>query len=497
LNFYKREGKEEGPKFCAVESSDDDPGENISDPMMWSLERGDRVETRFSCLDDEKLFTLTWEKASNNPGIDLTEKIQANVFETGGEVLFDIRSVAELQSFRVAPLDAGVIQRPRIVDRLVEAYTCRVGETDVYPYSRTITRENAPAFLSSVLAVEGRSLPLVLVSYNPSLKRPTRDPDWVQNRLMGLANVCELTPEASVELAERIGEVRACSDGDVRVYWPGFTHRSRPADHPYFTPASIEKARREGKELEDILFDLITQVATERYQPSARLRAFKRRVRRERRQQIVETVEEIPEEWAAEYDRAISENERLSQEVESLEERLDQAYENLRHVRRETASGGSEAVGDERSREDVESPIDAVEFAEERFGSELYVWKSARKAASKCSYHDPQEIVEALEAIANLAQRYREKDGSVGPWSKHFTARGFKYAVQESESTMNQYGSHRTFRDGDREEVMERHITIGQGHEHCLQIFFTRIPEDERFQIGYCGEHLPFTSDST
>jgi len=495
--YYEREGLEHGPDFFATGRSDCGDDGDVAEPVTWALERGDRVETRCSRLDDTRLYTLTWEKRSNNPGVDLTENVEANIFGADGEVLFDIRSVAELQTFRVAPVDAGVIQRPRIVDRMVETYTCRVGETDVYSYSRTITQGKARAFLSSVLAAQDRALPFVLVSHDSSRQRPTRDPEWVQNRLLGLANVCEIMPEASAELAERVGDVRGCSDGDVRVYWPGFSRRSRPADHPYFTPTFVEKTRGDGKELEDVLFDLITRVATERYHPSARLRAFKRRVRRERRQQIVETIEEIPDDWAAEYDAAISENERLSQEVESLEGRLEQAYENLRHIRRETTSGDREILGNERSREDVESPIDAIEYAEERFGSDLYVWKSARKAASKCSYHDPEEIVEALEAIADLAKRFKEEDGNVGPWSNHFTARGLKYAVQESESTMNQYGSYRTFRDDDREEVMERHITIGQGHEHCLQIFFTRIAEDDRFQVGYCGEHLPFTSDST
>ena len=494
--FYEREEVDSTPDFCPVDEVGSRSNEDVSDLSTWMLDRGDRIETRYSHLENEKLFALTWEKRSNNPGVDLTEKILANVFLADGEVRFDIRSVAELRTFRVAPLDTGIIQRPRIVDRLVETYTCQVGQTDMYPYSRKVTEENVPTFLSSLTA-DDRALPVVLLSHDASLRRPIRDPDWIQNRLMGLANVFEIAPSASADLTERVGDVRTCAGGDVRVYWPGFNGRSRPADHPYFTPSFVKKTKRDGKELEDVLFDLTTRVATERYQQNPYLRAFKRRLRLKRRQHLADTAEEIPDEWAAEYDAAINENERLSREVESLEERLEQAYENLRHIRRETASGDPEIVGDSRSREDITSPMEAIEFVEERFGRDLYVWRSARKAASKCSYHDPEEIVEALEAIADLAKRYREQNGDVGPWSNHFSTRGLKYAVQESESTMNQYGAHRTFRDGDREKVMERHITIGQGHEHCLQIFFDRIQKDDRFQVGYCGEHLPFTSDGT
>ena len=495
--FYEREGVVEGLKFCPVEESESGAADAVGESATWTLDRGDRIATRYSCLDDEKLFSLTWEKRSHNPGTDLTEKIQAHVFETGGDVQFDIRSVAELQTFRVAPLEAGVIQRPRIVDRLVEAYACRISGTDVFPYSRKVVEDNARTFLTSALTADDRTLPLVLVSHDATLQRPTRDPDWIQNRLMGLANVYELTPKAAAKLAERMGEVRACQDGDVRLYWPGFTRRSRPADHPYFTPAFVKQKKQEGTELEDVLFDLITRVATERYHESPQLRAFKRRLRRARRAAVVQTTEKIPDEWAAEYDALIRENERLNQEVESLDSELDRAYENLRLIRRETRLNGATTVGDTRSREEVESPIEAIAFAEERFGEQLYMWKSARKAASKCSYHDPEEIIEVFEAIADLAKRYTKEDGNVGPWSNHFAARGLKYAAQESESTMNHYESHRTFRDGEREEVMERHITIGQGHEHCLQIFFTSTSEDDRFQVGYCGEHLPFTSDST
>lgn len=495
-SYYAHQPSGEQPKFCDVTSSEEHDT-FIEESVQWASVEPHSVESKLHATEQGRLYEVTWKRPSNSPGVDQIERVQATLLQADETLEFSVQSTLQIGAFQVAPLDPGVVQRPRIVDQLVEGYSCRIGPTPVLWYSQRLQGDTVSSYLQDTLEHPERTLPVVLVSHASGKGRPIRDPDWVQNRLLGMANVAEVTPEASAQLSDVVGRVRSCTDGQVRVYWPGFTRRAVPSDHPYFTPAYMRAQRDEGTDIEDILFDRIARVATERYTQSDRLRDFRRHLRAVRKEELLQSKEELPEELLEDYEKTLDENERLRREIEGLEEQLEVAKKNLQHVRRATSEDEKAPADERKSRDEVSSPSEALRFAEERFGQNIYVWKSARQAAAKAEYHDPVEIVEVLECIAELAAAYRRKDGNVGPWREHFDTQGIKFARHESEPTMNQHGDDRRFHDGDEQMVMQPHVTIGQGREHCLQIYFQRIDGDDRFQVGYCGDHLPYASSGT
>lgn len=498
--YYASETEVEAPQLCAWGQADDADGTDMG-AETWTPKERHEVESQLRRMNRQSLYEVTWTHPSDSPGVDQPQTLDIAGLDVRGGVEFDLRSSLSSDTFRVQPLDPGVIQRPRIVDRLVRDHDCWLGDSRVFPYPQRIDAGSTRAFFHDTLVHPDRTVPVVLVSHDPERGRPVRDPEWVQDRLLGLAIVAEITPSAEKPLTEEVGRSRTCTEGYVRLYWPGFTPKSVPKDHPYFSVSFIEEQRTTGVDLEDILFERVTRVAAERHRQSRALRSFRRDFRQERREELLQATEEsnedVPAKWMQEYENILDENERLHQKVDELEEELQVTKENLRVAYQEAATSGKDKDEDTTSRQQVSSLLEALNFAEERFGEYIYIWKSAWTAAEDTQYHDPPEIVDVLEAVANLAREYDEKDGAVGPWREHFQEWGMKFTLHESEPTMNQYSEHRQFHDDDRQSTMQTHVTVGQGHEHCLQIYFDHLDGDSRFQVGYCGEHLPYASENT
>lgn len=496
-DYYNREALEEKPSLCEF-SGEPAEDELIDCSEEWSPSNRHRVETAHKATTYGRLYELKWEQPPDIDAPDASRILRVAVLSgQEGGVTFDVNAALDLQSFRVAPFESGVTRRPDIVPRLVKRFDCTIGDTLVYSYPQKIGEGDARSFIREDLTDRERRVPAVLLSHRSGTGTPTRDPDWVQDRLLGLANVYEITGPASQVLSEHLGPARSCKEGEARIYWPGFTRRAVPGRHPRFSREVIERNRKEGKMLEDLLLKTVAEAATERYSRSPELRSFRKRFRQDRREVALQQAEEIPDEWVDEYDQLERENDRLREKIERLEKRLEQAQENLQAVGRH-ASTGSFQKEDSKRKEEVTTPAEALQVAEERYGEHIYVWKSARQAAEKAQYHKPEEIVDMLEAVADLAEKYDRQDGSVGRWQNHFREKGIDLSYKESESTMNQHGEEREFHDGDQMETMEAHITIGQNHDHCLQIFFDKPNgDDQRFRIGYCGEHLSIASRST
>jgi len=498
--YYAPDPEVGEPEFCRWAEQEGAEG-TVMVSATWTPKKRHELDSELRRMNEQSLYEVNWKHPSDSPGVDQSQTIDISVLDIGEYVEFDLRSTLRADTFRLAPLDPGVIQRPRIVDRIVHGHGCRIGQSRMFSYPQRINESTVHSFLQDTLTDPNRAVPVVLVSHHPERGRPVRDPEWVQDRLLGLAIVAEVAPSAEEPLTAEVGRSRSCVEGQVRLYWPGFTSTSVPKKHPYFSASYIEEKRAEGTDLEDILFERITRVASERHRQSRELQSFRRQFRQTRREELLqaadETGDELPEDWRREYEETLDENERLQRRVEALDKELQDAKENLRAAYRQASTLEKSEEGDTMSRQEVSTLIEALHFAEEQFGEQIYVWKRAWTAAENAQYHDPPEVVYVLEAVANLAKEYEEEDGAVGPWREHFQERGIKFTRHESESTMNQYGEHRQFHDGERQATMQTHVTVGQGHEHCLQIYFDRLEGDPRFQIGYCGEHLPYASENT
>jgi len=183
--------------------------------------------------------------------------------------------------------------------------------------------------------------------------------------------------------------------------------------------------------------------------------------------------------------------------IAELEERLAQ-YEAF-----ETEVPPTEEPNDEPR---PESPLDANRHATvldaitdpERFPRLRFLTNCEKDLAD---YGKPRpngvDIVAALDSINTLALAwYNTPNGAIGSWSNYFiNLPGWKYADDESGTTMARFGEKRSFSDQEKGRLVEitRHLTY-QGSSGGLQIYFDRDDVTDSFIIGYIGEHLPYAT---
>ena len=145
----------------------------------------------------------------------------------------------------------------------------------------------------------------------------------------------------------------------------------------------------------------------------------------------------------------------------------------------------------------IQNILEALEEAENKYGEFLIVWECARNKAAELQLKDPrlsQSTYKALAAVAELGNKYfqsLQEGTSIGNWKDFFDKKGFSYSAHESEATLNRYGKHRIFSNGEENRKIVKHITIPRG-EKCIQIYFEPNKESRRIDIVYCGEHLPY-----
>ena len=481
--------------------------DDIPNGEVWNPFGAHEVELDCRAVENDVLFEVDWRLPQVGERHNFVRHFEGAIARVDSQAHFDISVSVDYRTFAIAPAGGGVVRRPAIVDEIVKRCECYVGGTSIRWYPKTISADHMPKFLTQTLEDDSRALPIVFVSRLASNGQVVADPEAVQDRLLGLANVYELTEEASGVLSEEIGRSRSCYNGAVRLYWPGFSRRSISSNHPYYLAGTIERHAEGGQLIEDELFQRLARIAAERHKPSHLAETVRTRIADMERARLREQAEDVPNEWLDEFDaleeqvqQLREDNRSLRDQVEQLEEQAAHAREQFHLVREYSSTEGitpDQAQVQPEDLETVETIEEVLQLAETAYEDWIYVWKSARRSAKGLRYYDMEEVFEALKSIAQLAQHYDENDGDVGSWKDYFEQQSIAYSPHESESTMNQYGDQRQFSDGERWSTMQKHITMGQNRNLCLQIFFDRGEDDHRFQIGYCGEHLDYATKNT
>jgi len=339
----------------------------------------------------------------------------------------------------------------------------------------------------------------------------------VQDKLLGLAHVYEIDREAGFDLTRQLGKSSSCFNGAVRVYWPGFTPSSY-VRHPLYLPEQVAEFEEKGSLLEDYLFQKFANIAASRFSEGEVWKSLDKKINEEQREELNRLRQRLEEErerateeegFLEEMERLLNRNEQLLKEKESLkdknknlEKELAITKENLMASYQADEPATTSEVEDdtEISSPSLDSVASALQQASEDFEERITVWDSAEKAAEESEFGRPQEVYDAIQVIAELANQYFSGDDfSVGePWEEFFERRNYDYAPSEHDNTMNMHGEHRIFKnDGERRE-MQRHITLGGGsRKHCIQIYFLPDKSRETFCVGYCGDHLPYYGQST
>lgn len=465
----------------------------------------------------DELWTLVWSHPSDRDDTLLwtSECVVAHA-DDRTEVSIVIR--LESTAFRIAPSEVEV-GRPRLVRRLIEDLPCRQTGRTLRVSPESLAVADMAGFIEGELLSSSRTLPVILFSRDSWTDGYLSNPDATADAVIGLAQVYILQDKwAAFALTNELGRNLACFNGAVRVYWPGLTRASDPYRHLLLLPDRLRAFEAEGRRLADVLFRRLAPISAVRFMQgpiAKKVRASLLLAEANRREQIrrglVEKaeLEELLLLTEDEHKRLREENRRHLEDLEEAQLRILELEEESRDIKasfaqiREYESGRpSEAARPTRD-VDVEfgSVREALDKAAREFREHLDVWRSAEESADKSAFARPAQAYQALLAIKEVAEAYFKSKTSgrpMGPWEKAFGERGFKYAANESQNTMNMFGGERIFVHKGRKLQMQRHLTLGGGdRQNCLQIYFEVDEAQQRFVVGYCGVHLPYYGMTT
>ena len=205
--------------------------------------------------------------------------------------------------------------------------------------------EGVARFIDTVLLDPERTMPVLLFTaikeHDGVFMPESTDPSLVARELCGLAHVYVLPRvEDTHKMTKRLGQLSAY-DGAMRLYWPQFRMTDRTTRHPLLLRTRLTTASVLG------MMRRIIEAGARGYRPPAgsqSLLALSWRREQQRRigaQILGETsLQRTVAALNQELERAINENVRLSQELESAQIELDHARRRLVELSADAADPG-------------------------------------------------------------------------------------------------------------------------------------------------------------
>jgi hypothetical protein len=454
---------------------------------------------------EEELWTISWSRPDDSDS-SLKWSSVILIARCGEKTEFSLVIRVEPIHFEVRPIRV-VLRPPRLLKSIIRETSCQLAGFPLTTDVELLDSAAVPPFVAEVLKNSDRRVPAVVVSPRTDIGVPCVNPALLAESLAGIGRVYYLTDKwATYALTESVTSRYACFDGAVRVFWPKFGTREDLAYHPvylktFFDPMSPGVG-------ENRLFNMIAEHSAVRATPGEVTRAAQAAILARGRRIQVEGLNQLEGKVARGEASALELRGRVDEITQERDEAL-QLVEDER-TRREGAerqlliaearSAPPPTMGSAPST--PETVAEAVSRAERLFSEELTMTDKTRRSARESLYRDPDKVLHAFEALADLVHRYFEAgDGAarVGPLEVFFRSRGaLEYAASESETTRGKFGVERSVTWEGRSMTLERHLTLGGGsRENCLQIYWEFLPDRRKILVGHCGVHLEYARHRT
>nr|ACY25455.1 protein of unknown function [uncultured microorganism] len=446
------------------------------DRGTWPADDG--RATVYRADDGERaVFRFEWSVRRGN--VSWAAELQVS---TTGD---DVQLHAEV---RTDDSDSGEHSGVRIglVSDLVEKLECRRGGAPLQTRARRIKRTDVAQLVRGELTRADREVPLIAVSTD-ARRRTIADPDALQARLAGIADVYRFDAEASRVLSELVEPKMSCYGGAVRIYQPGFSKADPAGRHPFWLRSDL--TRRLPEVLKEIVGQagqmVVPNSAAVAYHlvrdqiREAELRALRQDAASRPSSEQVKSLQRLVERERRYREDALAERDRYRSLYEGAQRSLEQQQTEV-----------------ERERTDElrvpETVAEAVQIAEARRGDHLSFLNSAFESAGESRYALPQRVLEALSALNRIGEELHCGDVTVEQIVQTLNDRNVECS-SESVDTMRRYDEARRFRDETGQLIeMPLHIKLGagRGQDKFLRIHFAWIEDYEQILVGHVGRHL-------
>lgn len=395
----------------------------------------------------------------------------------------------------VSPVQRAVT-RPGVVREILAAFPGE-GVLPLRTKSYTCKTTEAPLLLR-LLESPVRHHPVVFVSTTRDGHR-FRAAEDLADRLCGLAYVIVAeSADVSRELGTVLPDPLNCFDGGVRIYWPHFTQKSPPSEHPLWTRGKIaELTEKDPSRFVSRVLNRIAEVSV--YTSPAfflpwstliewqRLDAIGRAKANNDRDQWLELLE-------AENLDLTARNKQLKLELEEKAReiaRLKALSENYQY-----ALAHRDAADAREARENaVHTVKDALDVVKEEFRDRIAFCWNSKSEDEDSPFEKPDQVLRALRWLGT--HYYLAKTGAVKCPDFDLSVRneieGWSYEAHQSKNTMRNF----RFRDwyhtkcGGRTYALPEHLKCGATKDarFSIRVAFTWCPESRRVILGYLGQH--------
>lgn len=386
--------------------------------------------------------------------------------------------------------------RPRVVKDILSAFPGE-GILPLTPQGYVCATPDTPLLLR-LLESPSRHLPVVFVSATRDgfqFKRYNK----LSNLLCGLAYVVVAeSADVSYELGKSLPERLNCFDGGVRIYWPHFSTKDHPFDHPLWTKQKIiQLTETHPTRLEKIILNRIAEVSVFTSSPSfvswskiiewQRANAIEKAKASNDLTQLLELFENDNRDLAAQVKQLTRELDAKAQEASKYKSQAETYRQIL------------EKNGGKQARQTLEISIatvkDALAIARNELSDRIaFAWNS-KSEDEESPFEKPEQVLQALRWLGDVY--YRAKIGEQRCEDFDLSVRnaveGWSYEPHQSKNTMR----NSKFRDWyhtlyERKEFsLPEHLKCGSTKDarHSIRIGFNWCPNTRRVVLGYLGQH--------
>ena len=390
---------------------------------------------------------------------------------------------------------------------LFEYFDCSFDDEGLTGQSHQVTLEEADSFVSDVLTNPHRRMSVVVVTEN--LRGGIfLSPDYLQSRLLGLANVYTYDHDTAKAINKELSDWLRCWDGAIRVYRPGCSPADFSRQNVFWTWRRMGYIL-DSKGWEEFLIEVADECLIHSL-PQAGPRLYDEvsgRIRQARYERLLEGFKSAADDESVyqglltdatatveDYQRQNGElHERirvLENENEQLRAQVEQLLTALSYQEPEPEDSPSDI------RPEFDSVYDVVEYVKKSM-DHIRLFSNAEQLAKGSQFPRLDEVYDNFSVLNECATQ--RNDGSLGKDIQEWLGeRGVEYAAHESEATMGKYGKQRTFFDDvlKRQVQMPSHVKMGggKGEHNQLRIHLLWEAKEKEWLVGYIGRHLPTVS---
>lgn len=457
-----------------------DEAESVSLPPGHSI-----VVDRLATPDSSaRIVRLQWtHPADSDPGLQWRNDVRVGDFNGQCSVEHQISISSTDYRMMATGLNFG---SPGVIRRLCSRNAVMVGDMSVKATPYPLGSSDVGTFLE-LLNSPNRRLPIVFVAPYTNGESNQLDTSAIAQSLAGVGIVVDVRdPDATWEIADAIGRTWSCFNGGARTYWAGFNEKQDPLRHSLYVCSRIERfgAQAIARSIQESIF----AVAAFRFVQDPRMNEAVREVHHAERIQRVEAQKGASsaewETYALELDEKLT---AANDTIAELQAEIDNLRDNQQVYLSSRALGNVDDVSDSEAEEKPKSVEDAVIRAKATCANLIFL-DSASKAARKSPFQRPEEVLDALRDLNQIAVT----DGDIVAQLK---ARGWgRSRMHISTTTRTRDGEEYEFEYDGRRQLFEPHITLGSGSPNsCASIHFIADTRSRKIVIGHVGKHLTNT----